>query len=51
MSGNGPLVTDPNNSTDGYDPFYFQPDAPVPYWHQDLELAFICVFNAMTCKQ
>jgi hypothetical protein len=29
----------------------YDPSAAVPHWHQRMELATICVFNSLTCKQ
>jgi hypothetical protein len=28
----------------------YDPKAPVPHWHQRMELATICVTNSLTCK-
>jgi hypothetical protein len=28
----------------------YDPDYPVPYWHQNMQLATICVANSLTCK-
>lgn len=28
----------------------YDPNAPVPYWHQRMELVTICVCDSLTCK-
>ena len=32
------------------DPFAYNPNYPVPYWHQDIELVILCIANSLSRK-
>ena len=42
-------ILDGTTTNGTYEVTGYNPLAPVPYWHQRMELATICVFNSLSC--